>query len=259
MAKDEKKETLEEFEAELVNSLKRLVRQTISEPVENFNYSNVRNEIEYNRDMIRNIINKINYTIEMMQIEFLDNLYRDYPSDVGDKIKRRRFFPISFYREGQYGTDRDLNVVADENESKSYVLVLKNLSELYEFDVVYEVPTIHGSRWDVFVCRVKSLINGREAREIFDKSKRALELAGIEKVQSEVTKNKAEAAKYAGEAIGTNGNAVLGDMVIEKYIDENGNQNCIIRELTQEQMVRYKDALNARDTKLWLQALESKS
>lgn len=89
------------------------------------------------------------------------------------------------------------------------------------------------------VMRLRRVFQSDEAREVFDKGKKALELAHLDKVQSEVNKNNSEAAKALMDAVKDVPNAAMamGSLVVVKTTTD-GVPRVMIRNLTMEQVIQ---------------------
>ncbi|NEU09232.1 DEAD/DEAH box helicase family protein [Flavihumibacter sp. R14] len=91
------------------------------------------------------------------------------------------------------------------------------------------------------VYKIKNIFRSKEAKEIFDKTKKAIELQQIEVHQSQANKNNAEAAAALLEAVkdvpffATK----MGSLIIIKTTDQDGKAQVITRLLTTEETIFY--------------------
>jgi len=108
------------------------------------------------------------------------------------------------------------------------------------FDIISEGNLIQGSWFrDKVIAKIKSVLNGKEAEELFDKAKKAVELQQIEKYQSEANLNNASAAATLISSVkdvpffATK----LGSLVIIKTTNQKGIPQIITRTLTTEETI----------------------
>jgi len=89
--------------------------------------------------------------------------------------------------------------------------------------------------------KIKSIFLSKDAREIYSKIRKGIELAKLEKVQSEITKNHLEAAAAYLKAIENVPNAatIIGQLAIIKTV-VNGEPQVFTIELTFDQMVQIR-------------------
>jgi hypothetical protein len=91
------------------------------------------------------------------------------------------------------------------------------------------------------VYKIRNVFRSKEIKELFEKTKKAIELQQIEVHQSEVNKNNAEAASALLTAVkdvpffATK----MGSLVIVKITDADGQQQVIVRLLTTEETIFY--------------------
>jgi type III restriction enzyme len=91
------------------------------------------------------------------------------------------------------------------------------------------------------VYKIRNIFRSKEAHELFDKTKKAIELQQIEKYQSEVNKNNAEAAAALINSMkevpffATK----MGSLVIIKTTNEDGKSQIVSRLLTTEETIFY--------------------
>jgi hypothetical protein len=118
----------------------------------------------------------------------------------------------------------------------------KNFFETFGFEVLDEGKIKQGSWFKANVFyKIRNVYRNKEAKELFDKTKKAIELQQIDKYQSEVNKNNAEAAATLLTAIkdvpffATK----MGSLVIIKTTNEQGISQIIARLLTTEETIFY--------------------
>lgn len=75
------------------------------------------------------------------------------------------------------------------------------------------------------------MLSGKEAYKLLEDGKRALELAALDKPQSAVNMNNAQAISVLAPALGNQGHALIGNLLVDGATDENGEIVTICREL----------------------------
>lgn len=117
-----------------------------------------------------------------------------------------------------------------------------NFFETSGFEISEEGRIKQGSWFkEKVVYKIRNVFRSKEAKEIFDKTKKAIELQQIEKHQSEVNKNNAEAAAALLTAVkdvpffATK----MGSLVIIKTTDLDGKEQVITRLLTTDETIYY--------------------
>lgn len=117
-----------------------------------------------------------------------------------------------------------------------------NFFETSGFEISEEGKIKQGSWFkEKVVYKIKSVFRSKEAKEIFDKTKKAIELQQIEVHQSQANKNNAEAAATLLTAVkdvpffATK----MGSLVIIKTTDQNGKEQVLTRLLTTEETIFY--------------------
>lgn len=108
------------------------------------------------------------------------------------------------------------------------------------FEVSEEGKIKQGSWFkEKVIYKIRNICRSKEVKEIFDKTKKAIDLQQIEVHQSQVNKNNAEAAAVLLTAVkevpffATK----MGSLVIIKITDQNNNQQVITRLLTTEETI----------------------
>lgn len=117
-----------------------------------------------------------------------------------------------------------------------------NFFETAGFEISEEGKIKQGSWFkEKVVYKIRNVFRSKEAKEIFDKTKKAIELQQIEVHQSQANKNNAEAAAALLTAVkdvpffATK----MGSLVIIKTTDQNGKEQVITRLLTTEETIFY--------------------
>jgi type III restriction enzyme len=117
-----------------------------------------------------------------------------------------------------------------------------NFFEIVGFEISEEGRIKQGSWFkEKVVYKIRNVFRSKEANEIFDKTKKAIELQQIEVHQSQANKNNAEAAAALLTAVkdvpffATK----IGSLVIIKTTDQNGKEQVITRLLTTEETIYY--------------------
>jgi type III restriction enzyme len=117
-----------------------------------------------------------------------------------------------------------------------------NFFETSGFEISEEGRIKQGSWFkEKVVYKIRNIFRSKEAKEIFDKTKKAIELQQIEVHQSQANKNNAEAAAVLLTAVkdvpffATK----MGSLVIIKTTDQNGKEQVITRLLTTEETIFY--------------------
>ena len=117
-----------------------------------------------------------------------------------------------------------------------------NFFETAGFEISEEGKIKQGSWFkEKVVYKIRNVFRSKEAKEIFDKTKKAIELQQIEVHQSQANKNNAEAAAALLTAVkdvpffATK----MGSLIIIKTTDQNGKEQVITRLLTTEETIFY--------------------
>jgi len=128
-----------------------------------------------------------------------------------------------------------------ENDEVAFKVfsAIKHLLRENGFEVSKETEVIKGSRINNIWFKITSPLRSKEAKELFEKTKKAIELAKLDKLQSEVNKNNFEAAAAFLNSVKDVPNVatVMGSLVIVKAT-VNGTPQLLIRNLTIEQTIQ---------------------
>ena len=115
-----------------------------------------------------------------------------------------------------------------------------NFFETSGFEISEEGRIKQGSWFkEKVVYKIRNVFRSKEAKEIFDKTKKAIELQQIEVHQSQANKNNAEAAAALLTAVKDVPffSTKMGSLVIIKTTDQNEKEQIIIRLLTTEENI----------------------
>lgn len=165
-----------------------------------------------------------------------DNLKRDIHETLvvqalgGDArgVPLRRFVPLRVYASNDQGeyTDRLFGEVARFTESIG-------------FEGADEYPSEYGSWFKKWLVRAKELLTSEQLMERFESGERALQLAYVNKAQSEVDKNHSEAASNLLRAIEDidQGVCQIGSILVVKTTDDSGRTRVVTRTLTQRELM----------------------
>ncbi len=131
-----------------------------------------------------------------------------------------------------------LDTESDEIAEKTFSAA-KHLLQENGFEVSKETEVVKGSRIKKIWFKITSPFRSKEAIELFEKTKKAIELAKLEKLQSEVNKNNFEAAAAFLNSVKEVPNVatVMGSLVIVKAT-VNSTPQLLIRNLTIEQTIQ---------------------
>jgi type III restriction enzyme len=126
--------------------------------------------------------------------------------------------------------------------AENIFFALKEFLEVSGIEISDEGKISQGS-WikEHIFYKIRDVFRSQEAKEIFDKTKKALELQQIEKYQSEVNKNNVEAAAILLNAVKDVPffSTKMGSLVIIKATNQDGETQVITRLLTTEETIFY--------------------
>jgi hypothetical protein len=113
------------------------------------------------------------------------------------------------------------------------------LFETFGFEISDEGKIKQGSWFkEKVVYKIRNVYRSKEAKELFDKTKRALELQQIEKHQSEVNRNNMEAvAAFLNSVKEIPNVAVVMDSLIVAKATVNGIPQLVVHKMTTEQVI----------------------
>jgi len=165
--------------------------------------------------------------------DLVDKLCDDFESS----IKKEEYYELQFETSGfiYIGTD-ELDIA--ESVFSSY----KELVNFLGFEFLSEGVFVKGSWIRERIKLAKRAFNSDEVQEAFDKGKKAIELATLEKIQSEVNKNNADAiSAYLNSVKDIPQTAArIGSLVIIKILVD-GQPQVISTVLTTEQLLVVED------------------
>jgi hypothetical protein len=127
----------------------------------------------------------------------------------------------------------------DYDKAERIFEATRNLFDVFGFEIAEEGKIEIGSfKKRGIVYKIKNIFRSKEAKEVFDKTKKALELAHLEKVQSEVNKNNMSAVSDFLNSVKEVPNVatIMGSLVIIKAT-VNGIPQLLIRNLTIEEVI----------------------
>lgn len=143
-----------------------------------------------------------------------------------DNIPLPRYVPIRIYLE-------------DGENCKNVIKAVEALASELNFSMVNEYEPIIGSWLQKLIGRTNDAIPKDELLERLAKAERAIELAKINKVQSEIDNNLGAAVSAVIESLKGEENAAiqLSSLLIIKRTDERGGSTIATRTLTQKELV----------------------
>lgn len=114
----------------------------------------------------------------------------------------------------------------------------KSFAKSIGLKITNEGELVKGSYIRRKIQLLERVFLGKESKEIFDKGKKAIELAKLEKVQSEINKNNAEAAAVFLNSVKEIPNVTsrFGSLVVIK-ITQGGEKEVVTKVLTMEQVI----------------------
>lgn len=126
------------------------------------------------------------------------------------------------------------NFLTAENTFIQY----RNFANSIGFELLNEGEFIKGSWIKKGIKLIHKAANSEEAKKLIVKGKKGLELAYLDKIQSEVNKNNSEAAKFLMDAVKDIPNAAIkmGSLIIVKTTNEE-IPSVLILNLTMEQVI----------------------
>lgn len=139
----------------------------------------------------------------------------------------RRFVPVRVYL-SEYIEDEIPRIIVSIGE------FISSLGYLFSDDF----PSERGSWWKSWLAKSRRALTSEEVKEGLEKGQRALELATIEKAQSEVNKNHAEAASNLINSLSQVDNAAIqiGSLLLVK-VTNGGTTSVHTRQMTQKEMI----------------------
>jgi type III restriction enzyme len=128
----------------------------------------------------------------------------------------------------------------DFGKSEKLFVATKELFETFGFEISEEGKIKQGSWFkENVVYKIKNVFRSKEAKELFDKTKRAIELATLDKVQSEVNRNNMGAVADFVNATKDFPNAsVIMDTLVILKVTINGEPQLKVFKLTTEQLIK---------------------
>jgi hypothetical protein len=133
-----------------------------------------------------------------------------------------------------------VNLFIDDGKHSTVILkTIKRFLIAFNFDIVNEHDAEISSWFKRFIAKTSNAIKEGEFEDELKKAKRALELHALQKIQSEIDKNQAEAAAGLMNALENVKAAVLhiGSILVVKNTDSEGNSNTLVRTLTPKELI----------------------
>ena len=145
-----------------------------------------------------------------------------------DDVQFKRFFPVRVYL--SEGEPLDVSAVTE---------ALWELGEELGFEESVTYPAERGSWFGRFFGKTTSDVAKAEAAEIFNKGKRALELASVDKLQAEANSKNSDAVAKLIAACENQSHVALqiGTLVYIKYSKPDGQVVSLVKTLTQKQLI----------------------
>lgn len=142
-------------------------------------------------------------------------------------IPSQRYLPLRVYLSD-----------ADQQKVLSVSRAVTHLASTFGFSIADDFPSESGSWWKKWFVRTKEAVTQPEVVERVKKLERALELQGIHKPQSEVTKNEAEAVAALLKAVENVPSAAVqaGAVLLIKTTDTKGSACVQVRTLSQREL-----------------------
>ena len=127
----------------------------------------------------------------------------------------------------------------DFSKAEKLFETTKALFETFGFEISDEGKIKQGSWFkEKVVYKIRNVFRSKEAKELFDKTKRAIELATLDKVQSEVNRNNMGAVADFVNATKEFANAsVIMDTLVILKVTINGEPQLKVFKLTTEQLI----------------------
>ena len=127
----------------------------------------------------------------------------------------------------------------DFNKAENLFISTKELFETFGFEISDEGKIKQGSWFkEKVVYKIRNVFRSKEAKELFDKTKRAIELQQIEKHQAEVNRNNFEAVAAFLNSVKEIPNVavIMGSLIVAKAT-VNDVPQLAIQSLTTEQVI----------------------
>ncbi len=183
---------------------------------------------QYILESIYNNISKLLNATSNLTAEIHERFIPESLGIEDSEFPMHRFVPVKIF----------ISNYEDDDDIESIILAIRNFIESLGYVFSDDFPSIKGSWWKTWYAKSKKVLTSDQVQEGLEKGKRALELAAIEKVQSEVNKNNAEAASKLIDSLSTVNNAAMqiGSLLLVK-ITNNGTTSISTRQLNQREMI----------------------
>lgn len=145
-----------------------------------------------------------------------------------ERVRLPRYIPIRLY------SSQGFNKYVDELRRS-----IEQFVEASELEVVDSLVPTAGSWLKEWIARTTSPETLAAVRKRLEMAERALELAKLGKVQSEIDKNQAEAASSVISALENIPNAFsqIGSVVVVKVTDKSGQSRVVIKTLSGDELL----------------------
>jgi type I restriction enzyme R subunit len=172
----------------------------------------------------------------------LNQLCDDFERTLKTKYPENYQLRIAAEKSGEYGLEHSGYMYLDSDnfmQAENVFSAYKSFAEIFGFEFINIGEFQQGSWIRKGIQLIQKVANSQEAKEIIDKAKKSLELAHLEKVQSEINKNNSEAAKALMDAVKEFPNAAMkmGSLMIVKTTDGEV-PSVVILNLTMNQVMK---------------------
>lgn len=174
--------------------------------------------------------------------EIVNQLCDDFERTLKVGYSENEILNLAADKEFEYSVNQTGHLFFDTDnflKAEATYFEYRNFAGSIGFEFLNDGELIKGSWIKRGIKLIHKAANGEEAKELIVKGKKALELAYLDKIQSEVNKNNSEAAKSLMDAVKEFPNAAMkmGSLIIIKTT--NGEiPNVIIMNLSMDQVIR---------------------
>ena len=203
---------------------------------------------EYKRGNIGNILSisprikafKIGL-LQQQEIQKIEHTYL-YAISLGldiQKMPLNRFLPVRIYIAG--------DILLEENALKSVAKeVRKGIFDFLDISVADEFTPETGSWWERIIAKTNTAITQPEVNERLRRLERAIEIQGLDRPQSEIDKNEANAISTIITAIHDVPSVTIqaGTVLLFKLTDDKGKAHIHARTLSQMEMIYFEKNQN---------------
>ena len=181
-------------------------------------------EIEISSDY-RTFYSQLTYALDKSE---LFNLVQEEYTRNAVEEKEITLIPVQIYLD-----------TTDDRNIEQFNTALKRLLETLDFQVLHEFEAKHGSWFRNILLSVKRMITSDEVIERLKKVEHGLEINTINKIQSEIDKNQAEAIAAVLKASENIPRLVtlIGSLLIIKTTNESNEPSLFVRTLTTKEVI----------------------